>query len=98
MPVSGSSWEWTLAFGAGYRLDIERIVDKGKFVRCCETGLDERKIGEFLLDQIMDDTQPVRAFGMALAGVVFHVAVVFDDGEGWTSIVQPRRRAGKRLL
>lgn len=67
------------ALGAGNGLNMERIVDQGQFVFCCETGLDERQGAELPVYEFVDDAQPVRAFGMALAADVFLVAVVSND-------------------
>ena len=63
-------------------LYVEGVVDQCKFIFRSEPGRNEGKTPEFVLDQVMDHTQPVRTLGVALAGVVLQVAVVFKDGEG----------------
>ncbi len=54
-------------------------MDKSKFVFGRETGLDLREAAEFLFEESVDHTQAVGALGMAHAGVVLKVTVVFDD-------------------
>ena len=63
-------------------LNILGVVDQGEFVLGSETGRDDRQAAEFPVNELVDDTKPVRALGMALAGVVLHITVVFDEGEG----------------
>ena len=70
------------SFGVRYGLDVERVVDEGEFAFGGQTRRDERERGEFFLDEVMDDAQAVGALGVAGAGIVLQITVVFDDGKG----------------
>ncbi len=67
------------AFCPGNRLNVEGGVDEGEFSFRGEAGLNEGKVAEFPRDEVMDNEQPIRAFGMAFTGIVFQVSDVFDD-------------------
>jgi len=72
--------------GVRHGLNVGGSVDQGEFALCREAGRDERKAAEFPVDEVVDHAQPVRAFRMAVAGVVLQVAVVFDEREGGHSV------------
>ena len=57
-------------------------MDQGEFALCREARRDERQAAEFPFDEPVEHAQPFRTFGMAVAGVMFQVTVVFNERKG----------------